>query len=214
MNQQVAEILTLNEEMAVSSTFGNSTEAHISQPENLMTENTAGDCISNPRLYENLANDLFVPNNYEEKFVNTAYSHLNVNETLTKFTATARAARYSFSILQEWEGYVVSISNDTFTARLTDVTRHVSLEEEEADFPLDDLDDADRSRICEGSIFRWVIGYRRSIGGTKERSSRIVFRRIPMWTKKEINKNELDAIEWEKELNPDDNHTTTEVRSD
>ena len=109
--------------------------------------------------------------------------------------------RYSFSVLQEWEGYVVSISSENFTARLVDVTKNCSIEDEEADFLLDDLADTDRSRICLGAIFRWTIGYRRSQGGTKDRSSRIVFRNLPAWTKKELEKNRRDAAEWASELN-------------
>lgn len=112
-----------------------------------------------------------------------------------------REVRYSFSVLQEWEGYVVSISNETFTARLVDVTKNCTIEDEEADFPLDDLEDTDRSRICPGSIFRWIIGYRRSPGGTKDRSSRIVLRNLPSWTKKELEKNQRDAAEWASKLN-------------
>ena len=66
---------------------------------------------------------------------------------------------------------------------------------------LDDLADTDRSRICLGTIFRRTIGYRRSQGGTKDRSSRIVFRNLPAWTKKELEKNRRDAAEWASELN-------------
>lgn len=213
MTQQAAENLTKDKETTDSFIFGSSTEDIICQSEKLTSENTAGDYISRPQLFEKLAYDLFIPDKYKEKLVDTAHSQSNINEKLTKVATTPRAASHSFSILQEWEGYVVAILKDTFKARLTDVTRHSSIEEEEADFPLDDLDDADRATICEGAIFRWVIGYRRNLGGTKERSSRIVFRNLPLWTKKELNKNMLDAIEWEDQLKLDDNSKPSEVRS-
>ena len=112
----------------------------------------------------------------------------------TTFTRHYKA-QYSFLILQEWEGYVVSISKETFTARLVDVTRTRSLEEEEADLPLDDLDDDARRKISPGAIFRWVIGYHRSPSGTKDRTSRIVFRDLPYWSKKEIVENRNEAAE-------------------
>lgn len=109
-------------------------------------------------------------------------------------------ARYAFSVLQEWEGYVVSISEKTFTARLVDITRRSANEEEEADFSLDDLEDTDRSRIRDGAIFRWIIGYRRGPVGTKDRLSRIVFRNLPAWTNKELERNRRNAIEWASAL--------------
>lgn len=212
MNQQAAENLTLYNGTSDSLIFASSTKDLISQSKNLISENTVGDYTSGPEIFKNLA-DFVITAKYKEKSVVTAYSHFNINEKLTKVTATAKAVHHSFSVLQEWEGYVVAISKDTFTARLTDLTRHSLIEEEEAVFPLDDLDDSDRSRICEGAILRWVIGYRRSLGGTKERSSRIVFRNLPLWTKKELNKNRLDAIEWEKQLNLDEKSNPSEVRS-
>jgi hypothetical protein len=105
---------------------------------------------------------------------------------------------YAFSVLQEWEGYVVSILHDTFTARLLDITMGSEIEDEEVDFPLEDLKDIDRSRIREGAIFRWIIGYRRGPAGVKDRISRIVFRDLPAWTNAEIEKNVLQAAEWAK----------------
>ena len=92
----------------------------------------------------------------------------------------------SFSPLQEWEGVVIDIGQDSFTARLIDLTAHSSEEGEEADFPLDDLTENDRRLLRRGAIFRWAIGYHRSKGGTKKRVSQIVFRRLPQWTEREL----------------------------
>lgn len=39
---------------------------------------------------------------------------------------------FSFHLLQEWEGYVIEIEKDNFTARLLDLTAGSSVEEEEA----------------------------------------------------------------------------------
>jgi hypothetical protein len=158
-------------------------------------------------IYKVIAEDLSVAkehNQYTKEHnqhtVETTYDKADVTNIFPKKIPISPATRYSFSVLQEWEGYVVSISERTFTARLTDVTRDSKIEEEEADFPLDDLDDNDRSRLTTGAIFRWVIGYRRNSGGTKDRSSRIVFRNLPAWTTKEILKNQQDATEWASQL--------------
>lgn len=88
--------------------------------------------------------------------------------------------------LQEWEGYVTSIGDQTFTARLIDKTAKSHIEEETAEFLLDDVSDSDRRLLREGSIFRWVIGYLKDAGGSKRRVSEIVFRRLPAWTRHDL----------------------------
>jgi hypothetical protein len=102
------------------------------------------------------------------------------------FPAIAPAPALSLQPLQEWEGYVLDIRADTFTARLADVTAGSKLEEEIAEFPLADLSDDDRQLLAIGAIFRWVIGYQRSPAGTKRRVSQVTFRRLPAWTKSEL----------------------------
>lgn len=163
---------------------------------------TTGDLVSQQsNLYQEIAGDFSVSQKHRSSRSDTISEGADIKGIFPDKLPQPREVRYSFSVLQEWEGYVVSISNDTFTARLVDVTRNCTIEDEEADFPLDDLDDTDRSRICPGSIFRWIIYYRRSPGGTKDRSSRIVLRNLPSWTKKELEKNQRDAAEWASKLN-------------
>ena len=84
--------------------------------------------------------------------------------------------------LQEWEGYVVEIGEEEFVARPIDITAGASYEEEEATIPISALSDDDAARMQKGSIFRWVVGYERSVAGTKKRVSRIVFRDLPAMT--------------------------------
>ena len=88
--------------------------------------------------------------------------------------------------LQEWEGYVDSIEDDVFVARLIDVTAGMSHENEEATIPLDELSARDAASIKIGSIFRWVIGYEYSPEGTRKRVSQIVFRDIPKMTEGDL----------------------------
>jgi hypothetical protein len=109
----------------------------------------------------------------------------------------------SFNALQEWEGVVLEVGAESFTARLTDLTAGNKIETEEADFPIDDLRDEDRERLRSGAVFRWAIGYHRSPGGTRTRASRIVFRRLPAWTEQELRAARREAerlsaaIEWD-----------------
>lgn len=165
-------------------------------------QSTSGDYVSQSESYKINAEALpIVKKNYlDPNDLSTLKKNNGSDSNDTAYTRYNKAP-YSFSVLQEWEGYVVSISKDTFTARLVDVTRNRSLEEEEADLPLDDLEDADRRRISPGDIFCWVIGYNHSPGGTKDRASRIKLRDMPRWTKKEIENNRREAAEWASQLN-------------
>ena len=85
----------------------------------------------------------------------------------------------TFYARQEWEGYVVAINETEFTARLVDLTGGGSYEEEEAQIPLEEVSEPDTPKMQVGSIFRWVIGFKRSPMGQKERVSFIVFRDLP-----------------------------------
>lgn len=85
----------------------------------------------------------------------------------------------TFHARQEWEGHVVAINETEFTARLVDLTAGGTYEEEEADIPLEEISDSDAARLQVGSIFRWVIGFKRLPLGQKERTSLIVFRDLP-----------------------------------
>ena len=104
--------------------------------------------------------------------------------------------------LQEWEGWVVEVGEDEFIARLTDLTAIRSnsgpdwLQEEEAIIPISELPEDDFKRLHEGSIFRWVIGYERSLSGTKKRVSQIVFRDLPVMTTKDMSMGE----EWARKV--------------
>lgn len=83
-------------------------------------------------------------------------------------------------VLQEWEGYVVSIEDDAFVAQLVDVTAGKTYADEEAIIPLDQVSEHDAANMEIGGIFRWVIGYEGSLGQTRKSVSQIVFRDLPM----------------------------------
>lgn len=92
----------------------------------------------------------------------------------------------SLHALQEWEGYVTDIGDDAFGARLLDLTAGDSVEREDAVIPLDEVSAEDRLKMEPGSIFRWVIGYERSVGGTRRRVSQIVFLDLPPVTGRDL----------------------------
>lgn len=104
--------------------------------------------------------------------------------------------------LQEWEGYVVEIGEEEFVARLIDITAGASYEEEEARIPISVLSDDEVAKMREGSIFRWVVGYERSVAGTKKRVSRIVFRDLPAMTESDCKAGEAWAREAVRAFDP------------
>ena len=115
---------------------------------------------------------------------------------MPKFKQIPEDRKAFFSPLQEWEGYVLEVYNDYFTARLVDITAGDSQETEGGEFPIGDVDDKDLSLLKSGAVFRWLIGYEKSYRGTKKRISQVVFRRLPQWTKTDIDeaKNEARRI--------------------
>lgn len=101
----------------------------------------------------------------------------------------------------EWEGLVVEVKNDTFSARLKNVKGTGVEFEEIAEFDLADVSQGDRDLLKPGGIFRWVVGLE-ARSGTRQKYSRIVFRRLPAWTQRSLQhadqnlKNVISEIQW------------------
>lgn len=87
--------------------------------------------------------------------------------------------------LQRWEGVVLSGSAESFTARIVDAQG--AYPDEEVELAYDELSPFDRDLVAQGAIFYWAIGYRQKLpNGSRERVSRIRFRRLPAWTSAEV----------------------------
>lgn len=85
---------------------------------------------------------------------------------------------------QKWEGTVLKMCNDSFVARLVDLTN--STVDEEAEFSLDEVPRPDRLLIELGAVFYWDIGYLDKVDGQRMRVSSIRFRRLPAWSVSEL----------------------------
>jgi hypothetical protein len=96
-----------------------------------------------------------------------------------------------FVPLQKWEGIVLQVLDDSFVARLVDLTSGGM--DEEAEFPMEEVSDADRSFIMPGAVFYWNIGYIDNISGQRTRASVIRFRRLPVWRPEELERAKLKA---------------------
>jgi len=103
-----------------------------------------------------------------------------------------------FVLMQNWEGVVLKVRNDSFLARLVDLTSKGV--EEEAELLMDEVSDEDRELIKPGAIFYWFIGYLDSRTGQRTRSSIIRFRRLPAWQEKEIQRAQREAEQIQESL--------------
>lgn len=115
----------------------------------------------------------------------------------------------TFSPIQEWEGYVVEVAQDRMIANLVDLTARANLPSSTVEIPLEELGPADIKRLRPGMIFRWAIGYLRAPSGTKKRTSNIVFRDLPQWTKQELAEAKKHAIEMAEYFSSADNELDT-----
>jgi hypothetical protein len=107
-----------------------------------------------------------------------------------------QSTKETFEVLQKWEGYVQSVNRDDgcFLARL--VNKKIrDANDEEADISIDDIADDDLDLLKPGAVFYWSIGYS-IVHGTKQKASRIRFRRLFGMTSKVIS----DAKQWGSEM--------------
>lgn len=124
--------------------------------------------------------------------------YTKLTEIITR--AKRPVSTFNFVAMQEWEGYVTEIKEDTFTAILVDVTKKDNEPTEEADFEMDEISNSDKKLLKIGSVFRWAIGYNTS-GSTKMKSSFVVFRNLPAYSKKELAAAQTKAESLSKSIN-------------
>ena len=87
-------------------------------------------------------------------------------------------------VLQKWEGFVLEVTEDSFWARLVDLTEEGP--EEEAEFPLEKVSAEEQERVVPGAVFYWSIEYHDTSSGPSQPKSIIHFPRLPIWQKEEI----------------------------
>lgn len=135
---------------------------------------------------------------YEDKvqsFASRAPKNALVSEVPDLSNLNAKHFHSNSTLLQEWEGYVSSLNDESFTAFIRDLMPSGSNEDEYIEVPLNILRDNDRRRITPGAIFRWSISYTTSQTGITKRNNNIVFRHLPAWTKVDLSKAEQEAMD-------------------
>lgn len=103
-------------------------------------------------------------------------------------------------VLQDWEGVVETVGNESFTARLRDLTINERDPSEIAEFPVEDVSDDDRELLDVGAVFYVTVGRLIRSNGRQERFGRIVFRRLPGWTSSTLRRAEKRAERFSRYL--------------
>lgn len=102
------------------------------------------------------------------------------------------ASQPRFISLQKWECAVEEIKEDSFVARLVDLTSHGP--NEEAEFSFEEVPITDLPLLKRGAVFYWNIGYSDSISGQRTRVSVVRFRRLPVWKTEELDAAKREAV--------------------
>jgi hypothetical protein len=126
---------------------------------------------------------------------------LNLFKTPAIHIDAIRRPRSTFAALQEWEGYVVDVTDSKVIANLVDLTAGSMRPNEQAEIPLEEFSEDDIPKLLPGRVFRWAIGYQRQPSGTKMRISNIVVRDLPQWSQRELEEAEEEAQELYEFLN-------------
>lgn len=108
-----------------------------------------------------------------------------------------------FRKLQEYEGEVLSIRASDFVARLTDLT-DMGAPRLEATFSIDEVSPSDKPLMREGAVFYWVIGFKDYPNGQRKTEQFLRFRRLPIWSKRDIARLEARMDELKAFLQSDD----------
>jgi hypothetical protein len=95
------------------------------------------------------------------------------------------APEYSFDLRQQWEGVVTEVERDEFTVVLRD-TLNPDAPEFDATLPLEEVTADDFPLLQPGAVLYWAIGYERTRTGQVKRVSTIRLRRLPAWSKADI----------------------------
>lgn len=86
--------------------------------------------------------------------------------------------------LQSWEGEVLVVKEDGFVARLKNLVSEDF--DEEIEMPLGEIAEDDKTLIEPGAFFYWSVGRETTAAGQVKRTSVVKFRRLPLWSMREL----------------------------
>ena len=130
----------------------------------------------------------FPPTDSAEQNLETLFTRTRWEEVARKpavvWVPVLPLSQDAFDVLQKFEGTVLSVTCDSFVARLVDKSKRGP--EEEAEIPLAEVMPGDHELVKPGAMFYWVIGYERKVHGQLSRSSVIRFQRVPSWSPSDV----------------------------
>lgn len=134
----------------------------------------------------------YLPEGSEDKFDNppTEYQQ-NASKQIPKHAIVSplKNIKGDFRLLQMWEGRILDVNGDKqeFSAIISDKT-NTELADEQVTLSIEEIPPNDLPLLNEGAVFYWSIGYADYPGRPRTRESRIRFRRLPKWSRRELNK--------------------------
>jgi hypothetical protein len=96
-------------------------------------------------------------------------------------------------VLASWDGVITEVTEETFSARVTQLATEGP--EEFAEFPLSDISPGDASLVRPGGLFYWTVGYETTKRGRIRRISEIRLRRLPPKSEEDRNRAKAWALE-------------------
>lgn len=132
----------------------------------------------------------------DSKSPSTGSNHMGRHLDVVRSRRSSNLNADRTTLLNTWIGIVRSIDEAAkqFTATYRDQT-HPDNPEEEGVFEFADLSMSDCSRLAEGSVFYWTIGYSYR-GATKSKFTEIHLRRVAKLTHQELQQAENQADEY------------------
>lgn len=135
------------------------------------------------------------------KDANTGLYHKNgTSSILGEVGPELPAPHEFFRATQKWEGYVLCVGSDSFIARLIPIVGEGP--GQDAEIYIEAVHEDDRSFIVAGAVFYWSIGYLDRRSG-RRLVSQIIFRRLPPWTKRDLQNAEAEAKRISDALGPE-----------
>lgn len=125
-----------------------------------------------------------------------------VTDSATSGVAPRADSAAGFEVVRNWEGVVTAVDHSVFYGAVRDTSDIVQVPEDELEIEFDSVAEGDRDLVREGAVFYFTVGNRRVRGGSREISTRIVFRRMPRWSLRDIERAESATTDLYEKLNP------------
>jgi hypothetical protein len=145
--------------------------------------------VSNPTVVQRVSSATFqdAPGQAQQTRSDLSYAETIKAEPVQIVIPMRRAfPRGTFVPIEQWEGIVLAVEDNSFSARLVNKTNGRA-PDEEGQFTFAQLSSPeDRELITPGAIFYFSIGYGESPSRQRRLSAFLRFRRLPAWTKTEL----------------------------